>query len=566
MSVLSERDRAEAGVVTAHQAGHDFELQLGHLCNNRCVFCSSGQLTELGIARHIPLEPILGALEAARAAGARKVTFLGGEPTLHKGLPRALARSVELGFEQVVIFTNGVLFPKPGFLEELCGLGRFEWRVSIQGGDEATHVAVTGRADSFRRIVIGLARLRALGQRVTVNVCANELSHASLPGYASLIREHGISQLHVDVVRPASTGERSADHLRAILPRYVAMAPNVAALLASIDRDDPAFDVNVGNLPFCVLPEWGHRIHHGGDETITQPCDATDLTASVDKYAWHGSLRRHLPACDGCVFLPDCAGVFSEYLEIHGGAEFAAVSRERLLALDPERRQLVRLVEPWLGELVAAIGAGALGPGWRVDGVARDTRAASVELRLGWAGRGATLRVVPPGRAGPETLVVTSLAAIGLGGAATAPPADLAALCEALVGWCVSAEGGDVVEQRAVAPVVARAVASAGRADPAIGLWRLAARLQARRQLGEFAWAGARAREGRVVVTFREASRAEFDIELRWVRRGARARPWADFRIRAPGREAAAEAAVLEAIGALREGGAGRAAAGRLLG
>ena len=42
---ISEEDRRAAAVVTTSGSGHRFEIQLGHLCNNRCVFCSSGQLT-----------------------------------------------------------------------------------------------------------------------------------------------------------------------------------------------------------------------------------------------------------------------------------------------------------------------------------------------------------------------------------------------------------------------------------------------------------------------------------------------------------------------------------------
>src|SRR4051812_20127718 len=96
-SGVSERERVEATSVTTNLVGHQFEIQLGHLCNNRCVFCSSGQLTELKIARHIPLDPIIAAIEEAHRKGARKVTFLGGEPTLHKGFVAALQRTVELG-------------------------------------------------------------------------------------------------------------------------------------------------------------------------------------------------------------------------------------------------------------------------------------------------------------------------------------------------------------------------------------------------------------------------------------------------------------------------------------
>ena len=66
----------EARTVSTKGDGHQFEIQLGHLCNNRCVFCSSGQLTAMKVARPVPFEPIAAALEQARAAGATHLTFL----------------------------------------------------------------------------------------------------------------------------------------------------------------------------------------------------------------------------------------------------------------------------------------------------------------------------------------------------------------------------------------------------------------------------------------------------------------------------------------------------------
>lgn len=341
-SRISERDKAEACSVTTTGSGHQFEIQLGHLCNNRCVFCSSGQLTQLKLARPIALDPIVQAIEQARAAGARRITFLGGEPTLHKGFEQALGRAVALGFEEIVIFTNGVMLPHPGFVDRICALGRFEWRISIQGGNEAAHVAVTKRPDSFRRIAQGLELLRARGQDVTANVCVNEESYRSLPDYPELVARYGIRQLHVDIVRPSSTGDRDEAYLRAIMPRYSTMAPYFAEMLARFEAWDPDFDVNVGNLPYCVLPEWSHRIHHGGEATVTQSADESSLEIAVDKYDWHASLRRHVPACEGCALRPQCTGIFSKYLELYGDAEFRAVSQERLDAAAPRKRYLAR--------------------------------------------------------------------------------------------------------------------------------------------------------------------------------------------------------------------------------
>ena len=398
-SYISEEDRRAATNVTTSGSGHKFEIQLGHLCNNRCVFCSSGQLTAMKIARPVPIEPIVEALEQARAAGATHLTFLGGEPTIHKRFLEAVAKAVDLGFEHIVIFTNGVMFPHPGFIDSVTALGNFEWRISIQGATDEAHVATTGRADSFRRIVHGLGELQRRGQLVTTNMCVNERSYRSLPHYPELLARYGVRQLHVDIVRPESTGERDEAYLRDIMPRYSDMAPYYAEMLAGFERWDPDFDVNVGNLPYCILPEWASRIHHGGQETVTKSSDGTGLEDAMNKYEWQTSLRTHLPSCAECVFRSRCTGIFRVYLELHGGDEFRPVSREALAALDPGRRNFVVLVEPLLAPLRAALAANQIPPAWRLQQEISEDRLRRVEIVLAHeAGALVRLRFVAPGR------------------------------------------------------------------------------------------------------------------------------------------------------------------------
>lgn len=398
---ITEEDRRAAVNVTASGHGHRFEIQLGHLCNNRCVFCSSGQLTAMKIARPVPLEPIVEALEQARAAGATHLTFLGGEPTIHKRFLEALAKAVELGFEHIVIFTNGVMFTHPGFIESVTALGRFEWRISIQGATEEAHVAVTGRDESFRRIVFGMDKLQRDGQLVTTNMCVNERSYRSLPHYPELIRTYGVRQLHVDIVRPESTGERDEAYLRDIMPRYSDMAPYYIEMLDGFERWNPEFDINVGNLPYCILPEWGSRVHHGGQETVTKSSDSDGLEDAMNKYEWQKSLRTHLPTCEPCVFRSRCTGIFRVYLEMHGGEEFQPLTREALAARDPERRNFVLLVEPLLAPLRAALArlADETSGAWRVHHEVTEDRRRRIELHLAHEG-GSLVRLtfLPPGR------------------------------------------------------------------------------------------------------------------------------------------------------------------------
>ena len=283
------------------------EIQLGHFCSNRCQFCVSGQLTEQGLAPPIPHEQVRDALEQAAAQGIRRVTLLGGEPTLQEGFLPALRAALELGMRDVVIFTNGARTHNEPFMEEVCALGRFTWRFSVQGGDEQTHDATVGRRGAFRRLLRGMRWLHERGHDLTANVCACGCNHASFHRLPALLIEHGVRQLHVDVVRPAGTGVRSEEELRALLPPFGELAKSLAAMLQEAERIEPDWDVHVGNLPYCVLPTFAEQIHHGGQPTATVTTDDKGaLTRVWRKFPYQRTGMVHPTGCDGCSMRDRC--------------------------------------------------------------------------------------------------------------------------------------------------------------------------------------------------------------------------------------------------------------------
>ena len=334
----SARDLREAISVTAKGDQHQIEVQLGHLCNNTCLFCVSGQMTQLRKVRPIELDAILGVLEEARGRGVEKVTFLGGEPTIQRSFLPALRRAVELGFKDIVLFTNLVRGREPRFLEEVCSLGTFTWRVSIQGGDAASHDLVVGRAGAFAKIEQGLAWLSEAGQDLTANACINEDSYRSVGGYLDLVQRYGLRQLHLDMVRPNSVGVRTEAEMAHMLARYEDIAEHLGALLDGFDAWNPDFEVNVGNLPFCLLPRHAHRIAHGGEETLTVTTSGDGRLGRVlDKYAYQQSDRVFADGCDACVFRPHCRGVAGPYAALYGTEALVAVAEE-----DPRIGQAAR--------------------------------------------------------------------------------------------------------------------------------------------------------------------------------------------------------------------------------
>lgn len=367
------------------EAAELVEIQLGHLCNNRCVFCSSGQATEMGQALPMELAPVLGALERAKKQRARKVTFLGGEPTLQRAFLPALKRATDLGFEEIEIFTNGVKAARRSFVEEVAAIGPFSWRFSIQGGNREAHDDAVVKPGAFLRICRAMENVREHGHRITANACINELSYRSLPDYVGLVQRYGIEQLHIDVVRPSSAGQRTDAYLGEVMPRHVDMAPYFDEMLTAFEAWDPTFDVNVGNFPYCLLPKWSHRIHHGGMETLTLAADLENGLTAKDKYEAQHSDKLHGPRCRACAFERQCSGVFDAYARIHGTDELRPVTAAAWAALDGTGDRSV-----WVEGARSVATALQVGPEMmRVD-----------EPGLSFVHRGVRIMIAPRGRAG----------------------------------------------------------------------------------------------------------------------------------------------------------------------
>lgn len=342
---------AEASEVTSVEQSGQVEVQLGHFCNNRCVFCASGQLTELGAATPVADEAVARALDAAAAKGLTRVTFLGGEPTIQDSFLPSLEHARKLGFREITVFTNGSRTWDVRFLDAVLAGGPVHWRISIQGGDAASHDAIVMKKGAFERIVRGLDLLRARDQDVTVNMCLTTGALASLPNLAQLVVDRGVRQLCVDMVRPVSAGDRSPAWMLSILPRFTDVALALRRLLAELDRLAPGFDVNLTHVPFCLMPDEAHRLHHGGEPTVTFTADLAERQGAMDKYAFQASDRRLLPQCQACVFRPRCTGVPHAYLDAHGDAEFQPVTAADLERLDPLQHAVVDGLMPALERL-----------------------------------------------------------------------------------------------------------------------------------------------------------------------------------------------------------------------
>ncbi|MDC3960212.1 radical SAM protein [Polyangium jinanense] len=391
------------------------EIQLGHMCNNRCVFCVSGQETALGRARPLPLAPILEQIRAARAAGHRKITLLGGEPTLQPAFLDVVRESVALGFEEIVIFTNGVKTARAAFVDEILATGgNFTFRFSIQGATEEAHERTTRKDGSFARIVQSMHHVRARGQRLTVNMCVVQSNHESVDAFPDLLLPLGVSQLHLDMVRPLDAGVRTEAEFAAMIPRYRSLVGPLERMVSGFPE---GFDVNIGNLPYCVAPHLAPFIHHDGEKTMTIAVDGEKtLSKPWDKYLVKRRDKSKPAGCATCVFDARCNGVFETYREMYGDEEFVPVTPERLVEADPSRK----LFSVHARALVAQAFAGFVPPNPFSRVTLTELGERAVEVRL--EGEESLVVTLRP-RSEGEGIAATDWFSVGI----VAAPADRAA-------------------------------------------------------------------------------------------------------------------------------------------
>jgi MoaA/NifB/PqqE/SkfB family radical SAM enzyme len=326
------------------------EIQLGHMCNNRCVFCVSGQRTAMREAFPLDGEPIVAQLRESRAAGMRKVTILGGEPTLQPEFMRVLEECVALGYEEIVIFTNGVKTARAAFVDEILATGgKFTWRLSFQGANGRAHDRTTKKLGSFQRLVETLGHLRDRGQRITVNMCVVRSNFESVSEFPKLLEPYGVVQLHLDMIRPLDAGVRTEDEMRAMLPRYSDMVPHLEAMVRGFPE---GFDVNIGNVPYCIAPTLAPWIHHDGESTLTVSVDERDaLSRPWDKYEVKRRDKVKPASCASCVFDGLCSGVFETYRDFYGLDELVPITSARLREVDPALRLFAMHMRPFVARL-----------------------------------------------------------------------------------------------------------------------------------------------------------------------------------------------------------------------
>lgn len=267
-------------------------VQVGRACDGACVFCA-----QEGLERDRAGGEVVGArLEAARAAGAEAVTFVGGEPGLAEALEEHVARARALGFSRVGVQTNGFALARAGRLEALARAGLTDVHLSVHGAEARVHDWHAGRAGAFDAAMRAAAAARAAGLRLVVLTVLTRSLFRVLAPMPRLLVARGASAWCIQVPRWRGKAAARAD---SVVPRLSLALPfALHALDAAAALGLPAF---VRGAPLCLLGPFAARAMPPAED------DA----------------RAYGAACEACAAREGCAGVDAEYLARFGDRELS---------------------------------------------------------------------------------------------------------------------------------------------------------------------------------------------------------------------------------------------------
>ena len=314
-------------------AGDRAELRISKVCRRRCVFCCEARNLRSG-GGFMPLAEACAIMKRLRSGGARHLTLLGGEPTVHPQFGRILRVARLLGYS-VQVTTDGTGLADPAAaaallpaIDELC--------LSVHWDGPELARAVTRLPSAFEAVERVFGNVGRHG-RLKLFMCHTvicSLNARKAAGIAKYVFSRGRPGVYMlSQLIPWGSVRSSYGGLTVRLPEFA----RAARAAAGVIRANGARPV-VSGAPFCAL---GPLAPFSNDLLFSPRLVLErgrsylkENVLSVKKSAVPPLKRTRTVRCLGCALADRCAGVFKAYLDRFGDGELrpvAAAAAARIL-------------------------------------------------------------------------------------------------------------------------------------------------------------------------------------------------------------------------------------------
>ena len=310
------------------------EINPGRLCNNKCIFCMSGEDRD----DHEPWadpQRMFSEIEARFKEGARSLGFLGGEPSAYPHILDCMRLAKDLGYRRIALCTNGTRLANADFLNSCLDAGLTRVTMSLHSHIPEIEERLVGVPKILEKKIQALKNLvEARGRGffkdgVSLNpvLCRPNAPH--MEGYVRFFKSLGINDIRFNFIWPESRVKND----KTVVPRFQDVVPPILGLILKNEKEIK-IRVSFGGIPYCVLPpfiheNWDLLRRYFYEEGMDLPTEVSflwpDQKGGAQRFNWHEKgrdvFRAKVPACASCSLDRFCMGVYRSYLDLHGDSE-----------------------------------------------------------------------------------------------------------------------------------------------------------------------------------------------------------------------------------------------------
>lgn len=185
--------------------GHIF-IYVNDVCNLRCKYCYVGDRLNKP-NKELSIIEVHRILNYFCQFNSTSVTFLGGEPTLHKNLHSFISLAKDLGYK-VYLDTNGTF--QSSFLENIKPNDLYYLSFSLDGSDEKINSILRG-SGSFDLCTKNISHAIELGFDVRITPTLTKMNEKDVSNIVSLAERLGCNLVNFHNFIPRAYGNKHLD-------------------------------------------------------------------------------------------------------------------------------------------------------------------------------------------------------------------------------------------------------------------------------------------------------------------------------------------------------------------
>jgi len=297
------------------------DVTLGFACNNNCRFCVVADKKD--VIKDFSTREAKNALQRGIDDGAGGVILTGGEPTVRKDILELVSYARSLGFDDIIIQSNGRMFYYMDFCIRCVRNGVTIYAFSLHGHKPEIHDHLTRAPGSFKQTTTGIKNLKSLNQRVVTNTVITKQNYKTIPVTAKLLINLGVDQIKFSF--PHIMGN-ALKNLEDVIPTKTEVMPYV---LKGLKRGFRAnIPVLIEAIPFCFLKGYERCCL----DIYTPPVEIIGRHTIIPDFDRIRKLKSKSkgPRCKECKYYLVCEGPWREYPEIFGWDEFKPVPGKKV--------------------------------------------------------------------------------------------------------------------------------------------------------------------------------------------------------------------------------------------